>query len=45
MVVGTTERQKYVARDLLSLCCHLGCPLSTKSEDYLSVWGVDGRKI
>jgi hypothetical protein len=23
----------------------LRCPLSTKSEDYLSVWGVDGRKI
>ena len=23
----------------------LRCPLSTKSVDYLSVWGVDGRKV
>jgi hypothetical protein len=38
------ERQK-MPHDLLSLLQPRSCPVSKKSEDYLSVWGVDDRKI
>ena len=34
----TTERRK-MSHDLLSLLLPRRCPQSTKSEDYLSVWG------
>jgi hypothetical protein len=39
-----TERQK-ISRDLFSFLRLWKCPLSTKSEDYMSAWGCTWRKI
>ena len=41
----TTERRKYVARDQLSLCCHLGVHCLQNLRIICQYGGVDGRKI
>jgi hypothetical protein len=41
----TTERRKYVARDLLSLCCHLAVHCQQNLRIICQYGGVDGRKI